>query len=1232
MRSLAAAHAAGAKVDWRRFFEGTSPSRVPLPTYPFQRERFWLDSGVAFADVGAAGLADPGHPLLGASVEPSGGGVLLSGRVSLATHPWLADHAVGGNVILPGTAFLELALAAAELVGATTVEELTLEAPLALREGEATQVMVEVGAPGEDGRREVSIHARPDDGEAEWARHAGGALSEAAQPEPEPLDVWPPEGAEPLETGYLYVLLGEQGLRYGPAFRGLTAAWRDGEEIYAEVALPDEQARPAERFGLHPALLDAALHGIALGALEGEGGMRLPFSWSGVGLAARGAKQARVRIVPVGEGAVSLLLADAAGAPLASVESLALRPLEAAAAAGAGVRRELLEIGWSELELGEAAEAPAAETLAIEPAGEGAKAGREAAARALSALQAWLADESKAGVRLTVLSAGAVAARPGESPDPAAAAVWGLVRTAQSEHPGRFALIDSDGSVESQAVLDAALALGAEEPQLALREGRALAPRAAPLGDSGEWLVPPPGEWRLDAAERGTLESLALLPREPQALGPRQVRIEMRAAGLNFRDVLAALGMYPGEVSIGGEGAGVVTEVGEEVEGLRPGDRAMGLVLDAFAPSAVAERDFLIEVPQGWSFEQAAAMPVVCGTAMYGLRDLADLKPGERVLIHAGAGGVGAAAIQIAQASGAEVFATASPGKWDVLREAGLDDDHIASSRDLEFRQKFLDATGGEGMDVVLNALAGEFVDASLDLLPRGGRFLEMGKTDVREAAEVEAERPGLSYIPFDVMEAGLERTGEILAEVAALVEAGEMRHARISTFDVREAPRAFRELREGRNVGKLVLTLPRPLDPERTALVTGATGGLGALLARHLVEAHGARRLLLVSRSGPEAEGAAELRERLEALGAEVEIAACDVADRAALAALLDSVPAERPLGAVVHCAGVLDDATIERLSSEQLERVFRAKADSAWNLHELTGGADLDAFVLFSSAVGRARRPRAGQLRRRQRLLRRAGRAPPGGRPAGDLDRLGVVGERRRDGGRARRGRPGADAPRRDRDDLRRARPGDARRGAGGGPTGADRRAAAPRRPRRPRLRRRPAADPLGARARPAASRRVGLPRGDAGRAARGRAPRARAGAGPRRGRRGARPRLGHRRRRRQRLPGPRLRLARRGRAAQPAERGHRPLAGGDDGLRLPDAAAAGAAAARRGGRERPRPPRRGQGARLRGAAGDRRHGLPLPGRRLLAPAAVGAGRRGPRRGLGIPGRPRLGPGAPA
>jgi NADPH:quinone reductase-like Zn-dependent oxidoreductase len=680
---------------------------------------------------------------------------------------------------------LELALRAAEQVGAETVTELTLQGPLILPAQGAIQLQVSVGTPNEQGQRELSIHSRPESQDEElgessqWTENASGLLSPEATLTAEPITQWPPEGAEPIELDDFYEQLSDIGLNYGPLFQGLSAAWKQGDEIYAEVSLPEEQTREAKRFGLHPALLDSALHAIALSANAQE--LSLPFAWSDVCLSAAGPSELRVALRPAKEG-VSLNLSDSQGNPVAAIGSLALRPIDPAQLGTSAQKAQgLLAINWQEVSPQGGAEQAELVELSADPDQE-----RSApTTQALQKIQDFLASEGEG--RLAFLTKGAVATSDEQSPDPALAAAWGLIRSAQSEHPGRFTLIDSDGTEASGAAIEALLGQS-EEPQLALREGTLLAPRALQAKEHTDSLIPPAAPWRLDALKRGTLESLELLtnPRATQPLGPTEVRVEVQAAGLNFRDVLIALGHYPGQAEIGSEGAGLVTEVGTEVDDLAPGERVMGLLVDAFGPLANTERSLLTKLPKDWSFEQGAAIPTVFATAYYALKDLAALKAAEKVLIHAGAGGVGMAAIAIAQDLGAEVFATASPQKHEVLLKAGIPADHIASSRDLDFKERFLELTEGKGLDVVLNALAGEFVDASLALLPNGGRFLEMGKTDIRDGKEIAKAHPDVSYRAFDLIEAGPKRIGEILNELLALFAQGALKHSPITSWDAK--------------------------------------------------------------------------------------------------------------------------------------------------------------------------------------------------------------------------------------------------------------------------------------------------------------------------------------------------------------------------------------------------------------------------------------------------------------
>ncbi|MFB7669311.1 type I polyketide synthase [Kitasatospora sp. NPDC056138] len=666
LADLAELHVHGGPADWSAAFPATGLRPADLPTYPFQRRRYWLEDGPADPDVTAAGLTPADHPLLQAVVElPDGDGLLFTGRLSPRELPWLADHTVHGRVLLPGTAVVELVRRAGAQRDCAHIGELTLHAPLELPGPEAApaagvRIRLAVGAPDGSGRRPVELSSRPAGPEnGPWTLHASGRLAPEVPAGSSDLVAWPPPGAEPVGLDGCYRRFADLGIGYGPAFRGLRALWRRGEEVFAEVALPEAERADAARYGLHPALLDAALQAYAASSPQAAGRTPVPFAWHGVSVRAAGSTALRVRLAPAGPDAVTVEAADPAGVPVASVASLRSRPLPdgtagspllwrvrwtpvPAGAQPAALRTAVVGAGLPvasqahhrDLAALAAAGTPVPDVVlapVLPAAGDVPAAVHAATADALRLVRAWLAEPRFAAARLVVVTRGAQAAGDGDAaPDPAAAAVWGLLRSAQSEHPGRFGLLDLDGAAPSEAVL--ARALASDEPQLALR------------------------------------------------------RSELLAARL------------------------------------------------------------------------------------------------------------------------------------------------------------------------------------------------------------VEAERP---------------------------LDGGS----------------AF--------------------DPDGTVLVTGGTGTLGGLLARHLV-ARGARHLLLTSRRGERTPGAAELVAELTGLGAEVTVAACDAADRKALAGLLRSVPGAHPLTAVVHAAGVVDDGLLTALTPERLAAVLRPKVDAAWHLHELTRDSGLAAFVLFSSASG--------------------------------------------------------------------------------------------------------------------------------------------------------------------------------------------------------------------------------------------------------------------------------------
>ncbi|MFI6422028.1 SDR family NAD(P)-dependent oxidoreductase [Streptomyces sp. NPDC050842] len=500
--ALGRLHVRGVPVNWGAFYEGTGARRVDLPTYNFRTDRYWLEPGTAATGAEALGLGSVGHPLLGAAVAVAGAEeTLFTSHVSLRTHPWLADHAVLDSVPFPGTAFVELVLAAGEQVGAGQVEELTLAAPLVVPERGGVQVQVVVGGVEESsGRRSVEVFGRLE-GEGSWVLHASGSVvPRVVEPDAGTgLAVWPPVGVREVDLAGVYDRLAERGYGYGAAFQGLRRLWKGEGELFAEVALEEGLRADAGQFAVHPALLDAALHSLLPGVADEIGQAGFPFSWSGVNVQATGASDLRVRLTTTGPDSVSLTLADGLGGLVGSVDALVLRPLSREALRAAGAARDgLFRVEWRPVPVGSGdtgagdtgAGGPETVSLVLAPgavAGSDlAEAARGAVGEVLAKVQEFLADEQSAESRLVVVTRGAVGADGEGVSDLVHAGVWGLVRSVQAEHPGRVVLAD----VEDEADVAVVLASGVE--QAAVRGGRVLVPRlvradVAPAAEPRDW-------------------------------------------------------------------------------------------------------------------------------------------------------------------------------------------------------------------------------------------------------------------------------------------------------------------------------------------------------------------------------------------------------------------------------------------------------------------------------------------------------------------------------------------------------------------------------------------------------------------------------------------------------------------------------------------------------------------------------------------------------------------------
>nr|VFJ59818.1 MAG: myxalamid-type polyketide synthase MxaB [Candidatus Kentron sp. DK] len=574
--------------------------------------------------------------------------------------------------------------------------------------------------------------------------------------------------------------------------------------------------------------------------------------------------------------------------------------------------------------------------------------------------------------KLWLITRNAVAAAGEEGADVAQAPLWGLGRTIAQEHPeSHCALVDLDSAAGQEAGQNTSaeallheIQFETEEGQVAFRGGSRFVARLVPYGQGkarNRLRVPEGQPCQLRISRRGSLDNLELAPVNRRPPGADEVEVRVRASGLNFRDVLNALGMYPGDPGpIGGECAGEIMAVGENVEGLRTGDSVLAMAPGAFAEYVTTDAALVARKPEGMGFDEAAALPVVFLTAWHALRRLAGISAGDRVLIHAAAGGVGIAAIQIAQRAGAEIFATASPGKWEFLKSLGVK--HIMNSRTTEFSEEILARTDGKGVDIVLNSLTSEgFIEKSFSALGTGGRFLEISKAGVWQPEAVARLRPDVSYFLIDLTEEAPTSIKAMFEELMPLFDAGALKPLPHRAFPLVDAIDAFRFMQQARHMGKIVLIPPAdgggetsaPIRDDLAYLITGGLGGLGLEVAKWMV-GEGARHLALTGRGAPSEEARKVIAE-LEAAGAEVRVIPSDISDREQVARLLAEMDeAMPPLAGIIHAAGVLDDGVLREQTLDRLDKVMAPKVAGGWLLHTLTQEKNLDFFVCFASMAG--------------------------------------------------------------------------------------------------------------------------------------------------------------------------------------------------------------------------------------------------------------------------------------
>ena len=996
---------------------------IPLPAYRWQRQRFWLVETPRQKANSSASLpaGNSVHPLLGGLVDsPFVKGRLFESDLNTDATPYLAEHRLGDRPIMPFAAFLELAAAAIREVSgpaAVSIRDFMVREPRFLSSA-SCRVQVLAG----DGSIEIASES-----ESGWTTNATSSF-QPIQPEAGSIALAGIKARcrEEISPSDIYQRLERTGLQYGAAFRAIQSVSSGQRAAIALLRLPEDLRDEAKDYGLHPVLLDGCLQTVAAARNAANDDLFLPISVDRFDLQRTGAAEVWVYTEIVVSSAetlsANLVVTDMSGSIVARLtgfrakRATGLQTKQFAASEAAAV----YELAWRS--------SPSPDRVVTSRSGEhwllieGKEGSCSSLARALSqqgasceiarsieacrpapARGSWTgvvydsrgmeADredmewqhrerdavdfifnfvkslENSSTVippRLWIVSSSVVAVLPGEDVSVAQAPLWGLVRTLALEHP-ETSPVSIDAGCESMAadterMLAEEIAAGGLEPLVAFRNGTRYTARL--IHSAAE-----PGKvQRLKIDVPGRLEDLHLEPTSRRDPTSHEVEIMVRATGLNFRDVLTALGMFGGrDPRLGAECSGTIVRVGSDVRGWKAGDNVLAFAPSGFQTFVNVAADFVTRKPAAMTFAEAAGIPIAFLTAHYGLNRLAKLSTGQRILIHAAAGGLGLAAVQLAIRAGAQVFATAgSPEKWAYLKKLGVE--RIFDSRSLAFRSEVLEATGGAGVDVVLNSLAGEFIRASLDVVARGGCFLEVGKRDLLTREDVVALRSDVRYFPFDLGEVAVENPKLIAAMLGELMEsfsAGELQPLRTALYSLEDSVHAFRTMAQARHIGKIVLghrggehngderlAKIREIFSQGTVLITGGLGALGVELARWLA-GQGARNIVLAGR-GAGSIDVHPIAAELQQSGVDVAVERVDVASSDQLQNLLDKIRATRPpLRAVFHAAGVVHDSVLGKESWNSFCETTDPKIAGAWNLHRLTQNDPIGLMVFFSSAA---------------------------------------------------------------------------------------------------------------------------------------------------------------------------------------------------------------------------------------------------------------------------------------
>jgi len=1009
--SLGKLHLRGVAINWKAFDQPYQRRKIALPTYPFQRKRYRTDKNKQVIPASSKSQFNRpmGHPLLGERLPAIANSktIVFQNKVSAAHPNYLNDHQVYDQVIMPAAAYLEMALSAAKQIYDDAnygLENIVLLRPLILTKTDEAAIQLQLTPSNRGYQWKIfSTHAQAED---EWELHIEGELNVLPmttlgnQEEQNSLDSVKARCSQEIALDD-YQAGVPDGFYYGPDFQGFKQLFGGDKEALGLIRLGEHLT--ATDYSIHPVILDSCFRVMQAIDFADDDSPYLPFSFDNIQLFSKEPiddvwAYVKWRSDIGGTQLADILVYSQSGEMVAKVSGFGSRQASQESITGATAGHNYLyELDWQDVP--QAKTSPYSKTagrwlLIAEP--------EQAQANALAHLLTAKGEQveltqnpSQALNDYRSIVYFATETREQNIPEKVldvscevlslvhdlidaqtkvdlsfviydtleASGLWGFGRTLMWEQPNLNCKCVEIDATTAADVLFNTLWFADNENQIKLKtESQRSVARLERFNLPD---VSKSNAYRVQLETYGLLESLALAPIERQKPKAQQVEVQVRATGLNFRDVLNALGMLreyydselgyddPTKIPFGFEAAGVVSRVGEGVDDIKVGDEVIvWQYFGSLASFVTVDADYITSKPTPLTFEDAATIPLTFLTAYHGLITLAKMKAGDKVLIHSAAGGVGQAAVQLAQHVGAEIFATASESKWDFLREQGIS--HVMNSRSLDFADEIKTITHGEGVDIVLNSLNGDYIEKNFDSLAENGRFIELGKIDVWNDEQAANYRPDVNYACFDLLGA-TQIISDTKTKLETLFGNEDLKALPSKVFAIDKVVEAFQFMATAKHIGKVVLSLPDnkahdvEIKAEQSYLITGGLGGLGLRLSQWLVD-QGASHLVLTARSQPKEE-AQRVLHVLEEKGVKVKVVSSDISNADAVHALIETTEAFAPLKGIVHLAGVLDDGIVNQQTPERFAKVFAPKVQGSWNLHQSTQHLNLDFFVCFSS-----------------------------------------------------------------------------------------------------------------------------------------------------------------------------------------------------------------------------------------------------------------------------------------